>query len=125
MTAAVVVVVVLVIPSSSALGTLSVWPVITNVSAAIPFQEASDSVEIPFAAAIPESVSPSITVWATAPCALATWAPASSAVLIAVMAAERRRRPPDPDRLPGLPGACGDGFAGRDGRPRGWRRYDP
>ena len=26
---------------------------------------------IPFAAAIPESVSPSITVWATAPCALA------------------------------------------------------
>ena len=41
-------------------------PVITRVSAEIPLKAASDSVVTPFAAAIPESVSPSSTVWAPA-----------------------------------------------------------
>jgi len=58
--------VVVVTPVSASEGTLRVVPLISIVSALIPFQEARVSVERPLAAAIPERVSPSTTVWVTA-----------------------------------------------------------
>jgi hypothetical protein len=42
---------------------LTVWPITTSVSAEMPLKEATVSVLIPFAAAIPDNVSPEVTVW--------------------------------------------------------------
>jgi hypothetical protein len=52
-----------VVPSSDESGTLTVWPMITRLSDEIPLKDASVSVLIPLAAAIPESVSPETTAW--------------------------------------------------------------
>jgi hypothetical protein len=58
----VVVVVLVVVPSSVELGMLTVWPMYTRLSDEMPLNPASVSVLIPFAAAMPESVSPETTV---------------------------------------------------------------
>ena len=108
-----------VIPSSAALGTEIVCPITTRVSAEIPLKEASDSVLIPFAAAIPERVSPSMTVWATAASLPAGAAQATTdAHAIAAIVLLRALWPPDPVRIH-APLFVGEitGFGPRGGRP--------
>ena len=82
---------------------------ITSVSAEIPFQAASDAVSIPFAAAIPESVSPSTTVWATAAVAPAGAQAATAAVATAAIAADRARFPPNQSNTASSPFVSGRG----------------